>query len=153
MQRKAASAQDSQSDGMIAGRRIGRADGTGSMTWLLVLAFVLRALLAPGIMPAFAGDAGPLITICTPQGERTLPADGGDGSRTAHADAPCLFAAAGFTNLGAVTAAILSAPVEWLSVRPVFAFCAHHACFGPDRAHARGPPIMVQPLTYPGPAT
>lgn len=122
----------------------------GAMAWLLMLALGLRALLAPGIMPDFTADAGSLITICTLQGERTLSPDGGQGSHAAHAVAPCLFAAAGFANLGAVTGPALSAPVEWVPFKPVSIIETGTARFGPDRAHARGPPAVIFLSSLPG---
>ncbi|WP_029013268.1 hypothetical protein [Niveispirillum irakense] len=120
------------------------------MAWLLLLAFGLRALLAPGIMPDFAADAGSLVTICTPQGERALSPDVGQGGHTTHAQAPCLFAAAGFANLGAVTAPTLSVPVEWVLSGLVWIIAADPAPFGPDRAHARGPPALSSPSSLQG---
>jgi hypothetical protein len=119
------------------------------MIWLLLLTLALRSLLAPGIMPAFAADVGPLITICTPKGERTIPASGDDGGRATHADATCLFAAAGFTTLGAVTGPTLWVPVDWLPFTPWLTSPSDPVGFGPDRVHARGPPTPPFPAFHP----
>lgn len=120
-----------------------------AMIWLLLLTLALRSLLAPGMMPAFSADVGPLITICTPNGERTIPASGDDGSRATHADAPCLFAAAGFTTLGAVTGPTLWVPVDWRSFTPWLISPSDTVGFGPDRVHARGPPTPPFPTFHP----
>lgn len=120
------------------------------MTWLLLLTLALRALLAPGMMPDFARDTGVMITICTAQGARTLSPEDGTGGHAAHAEAPCLFAATGFANLGAVTGPVLSAPVEWMPFNPVSIADTGPARFGPDRAHARGPPAGIVLSSLPG---
>lgn len=119
------------------------------MIWLLLLTLALRSLLAPGMMPAFAADAGSLITICTPNGERTIPTTGDDGGLAAHTDAPCLFAAAGFTTVGAVTGPILWVPVDWLSFTPWLTSPSDPVGTGPDRVHARGPPSQLSPKRHP----
>ncbi len=123
-----------------SGRQQGMGAVSGAMAWLLLLALALRALLAPGIMPDFAANAGSLITICTPQGERTVSLDGGQGDHAAHAEAPCLFAATGFANLGAVTGPTLSVPVIWVPFTPISLTGKDPAPFRLDGAHARGPP-------------
>lgn len=125
---------------------------SGAMAWLLLLALALRALLAPGIMPDFAANAGSLITICTPQGERTVSLDGGQGDHAAHAEAPCLFAATGFATLGAVTGPVLSTPLVWTPFKPGVVTDAGPTLFGLGRAHARGPPVFTSLSLYPGSA-
>lgn len=120
------------------------------MTWLLLLTLALRSLLAPGIMPSLAADAGTLITICTPNGERTIPVDGNDGDHGAHSDAPCLFAAAGFANVGAVNGPALGVPVNWVAFTPWLNSPTDPFGFGPDRAHARGPPSARFAAFQPG---
>ncbi|MDG5493924.1 DUF2946 family protein [Niveispirillum sp. BGYR6] len=124
------------------------------MAWLLLLALALRGLLAPGMMPAFAaGPGGPLITICTSMGERTIAVDGAQDGQLPHsAEAPCLFAAAGFTNLGAVTGPVLSRLVQWLPFLPQPPPPVRMASRKTHPAQARAPPMAMIPSTCPGSA-
>lgn len=113
-----------------------------AMTWLLLLALGLRALLAPGIMPSFAHGALP-ITICTPAGTRTLSgaADGGNGDQAAHDHGPCLFAASGLVTLGAVEPPLLSPPMRWMAVQLAANRLASVAVPYWPAAAPRGPPV------------
>ncbi len=136
--------------GMVRGSR-GQGIGltAGVIAWLLLLALVLRALMAPGMMPAFAADPTSLLALCAPLGERSLNTGAGDADKAAHAEAPCLFSSTGFANLGAVTGPGLSAPVVWLPFLPRPAVGVVLAPAGVDRAYARGPPARAFLLAQP----
>jgi hypothetical protein len=124
-----------------------------AMTWLLLAALALRALIAPGMMPAFAPGSQHLITICSSQGERTIPFDGGEDGQTTSPHVPCLFAATGFTSLGAVTGPVLCSPVEWLPFLPQQPADVRPPSCRIHHAHARGPPVGTDFPTVPRSAT
>ncbi len=119
------------------------------MAWLL-LALVLRALLAPGMMPALATDAPFPLIICTPHGLQPLNPDDDGGGHPGQDHAPCLFAVAGFLNLGAVGGPVLTVPLPWpglsWSLPLTFVLGVDHGWIG----LARGPPAAFLP---PIPAT
>lgn len=121
----------------------------GAIGWLLLSALVLRALMAPGMMPAFTADATSLVALCTPMDDRSPNSRAGETDQADHAEAPCFFSAVGFANLGALTGPGLSVPFEWLPFSPEPAVDAVLAPAGVDRAYARGPPARAFPRAQP----
>lgn len=103
--------------------------------WLVALAFAVKLLVAPGMMPVV--DAGGIrITICTGNGAvaATLDLDGKKQNRAPMAQEACPFAMLGWGTLAAVT--------PYLAVPPFIHFIAPIAV---PPLPARAPPAALSP--------
>jgi hypothetical protein len=117
-----------------------RARRESLLAWLLVSAFLVRALIPQGFMPAAAGES--LLVLCTAQGAVAVRATEAPLPQPAHARAECPFAFA----LGMAAAPIATQGIELpapaalsnnsLPVTPAVAGA-------PSHYSARGPPLLV----------
>jgi len=103
--------------------------------WLVALAFAVKLLVAPGMMPVV--DAGGLrITICTGSGPvaATLDLDGKKGKQAPMAQEACPFATLAWSVLATVA--------PYLPVPPLVHFVAPIAL---PSLPARAPPVALPP--------
>ena len=103
--------------------------------WLVALAFAVKLLVAPGMMPVV--DAGGLrITICTGNGPvaATLDLDGKKGKQSPMAQEACPFATLAWSALATVA--------PYLAVPPLVHFVAPIAL---PSLPARAPPVALPP--------